>query len=129
MVVRDIELVWIVVKDLKAALRFYVDVVGLKLIEFHEQYNWAELEGYNGGTRLGVAQEHPEEKIGPGQNAIITFTVLDLDQSKKEMVQRGAKCDGDVIEIPGQVRMQMILDNDGNRFQICERLSSRTGAV
>ena len=122
MKVKEIGLIWIVVKDVKAAVSYYTDIVGLKLMEFNEQYGWAELEGHEGGTRMGIAQENPQEKITAGQNAVITFTVEDLEKVKAEMVKKGAKCEGDVIEIPGHVKMQTLSDLDGNRFQICELL-------
>lgn len=122
MQVKEIGLSWIVVKDAKAAVKYYTDVVGLKLMEFNEQYGWAELEGHEGGTRLGIAQANPREKVMPGQNAVVTFTVGDLDKAKKEIVKKGAKCEGDVIEVPGHVKMQTVIDSDGNRFQICELL-------
>lgn len=120
MKVKEIGLSWIVVKDIKAAVKYYTDVVGLKLMEFNEQYGWAELEGYEGGSRLGLAQENPQEKVTAGQNAVITFTVDDIAKAKAEMVKKGAKCEGDVLEVPGHVKMQTVIDRDGNRFQICE---------
>ncbi len=122
MAVKEIGLSWIVVKNVKASVRYYTEVVGLKLMEFNEQFGWAELEGYEGGCRLGLAQENPQENVKAGQNAVVTFTVGNLDQKKSEMVKKGAKCEGDVIEIPGHVKMQTLIDADGNRFQICELL-------
>ncbi len=122
MQVKEIGLSWIVVKDIKAAVQYYTNVVGLKLMEFNEQYGWAELEGHEGGSRLGIAQENPQEKVSAGQNAVVTFTVANLDKVKKEMTQKGARFEGDVIEVPGHVKMQTVMDRDGNRFQICELL-------
>jgi len=120
MTVQKVGLCWIVVKDVKAAAKYYTEVVGLKLMELNEQYGWAELEGHEGGTRLGIAQAGPQSGMEPGGNAVMTFTVGDLDASKKEMVAKGAKCDGDVLEVPGHVKMQTLIDADGNRFQICQ---------
>ena len=93
MQVKEIGLSWIVVKDIKAAVDYYTNVVGLKLMEFNEQYGWAELEGYEGGSRLGIAQENPQEKVLAGQNAVVTFTVGNLDLAKAEMVKKGVKCE------------------------------------
>jgi predicted enzyme related to lactoylglutathione lyase len=122
MKVKEIGLMWIVVKDIKSAVRYYTDVVGLKLAEFNEQYGWAELEGHEGGVRLGIAQENPQEKVSAGQNAVMTFTVDNLDKTKAEMVQKGVRCEGDVMEVPGHVKMQTMIDPDGNYFQICQML-------
>ena len=122
MQVKSIGLSWIVVKDVKAAIKYYTEIVGLKLMEFDEQYGWAELEGHEGGSRLGIAQENPHENIKAGQNAVITFTVKDLEKAKSEMIKKGAECEGEVLEIPGHVKMQTVIDRDGNRFQMCELL-------
>lgn len=120
MTVKEIGLCWIVVKDIQAAVKYYTEVVGLQLAEFNEEYGWAELEGEDGGSRLGIAQENQAEKLMAGQNAVMTFTVDNIEKVKAAMVKKGAKCEGDVIEVPGHVKMQTIIDADGNRFQICE---------
>lgn len=122
MKVKEIGLSWIVVKNVKESVKYYTEVVGLKLMEFNEEYGWAELEGHEGGSRLGIAQENPRESVRAGQNAIMTFTVGNLQKTKEFMVKQGAKCEGDVMEVPGHVKMQTIVDKDGNRFQICELL-------
>lgn len=120
--VKKIEMSWIVVKDVKAAVKYYTDVIGLKLMEFNDEYGWAELQGHEGGSRLGIAQANPRENVKPGQNAVVTFTVANLDKAKEEMIKKGAKFEGEVIEIPGHVKMQTMFDSDGNRFQVCETL-------
>ncbi len=122
MTVKEIGLCWIVVKDIKAAVKYYQEVVGLKLAEFNEEYGWAEMEGHDGGSRLGIAQENPQENVKAGQNAVITFTVDNLEKVKTSMLKKGAKCVGDVMEVPGHVKMQTVVDSDGNSFQICELL-------
>ncbi len=120
--IKNIGLSWIVVKNFKAAVKYYTEIVGLKLMEINEQFGWAELQGDEGGARLGIAQEAPHEKVKAGQNAVVTFTVDDLEKMKSEMVKKGAHCEGDVLEIEGHVKMQTVIDSDGNRFQICELL-------
>lgn len=120
MQVKEIGLCWIVVKDIKAAIRFYTETVGLKLMEFNEHYGWAELEGYAGGARLGIAQENPQENVRAGQNAVVTFTVANLEKAKAELVKKGSTCIGEVQEVPGHVKMQTVTDPDGNTFQLCE---------
>lgn len=117
-------LAWIVVKDFKSAVKFYTEVVGMKLMESNEEFGWAELEGYEGGSRLGIAQAGPCcGGVEPGQNAVVTFTVDNIDKAKAEMIAKGAKCEGEIIDVPGHVRMQTVVDGDGNRFQICEVLT------
>ncbi len=123
MTVQSIDLAWIVVKDLKNAIKFYTEVLGMKLEVENEMYGWAELVGQNGGMRLGIAQQSDMEEVAPGSNAILTLKVANIDASKKDLISKGAKLLGDIIEVPGQVKMQTLIDTDGNRLQIVELLS------
>lgn len=123
---QSMSLAWIVVNDLKKAIEFYTKTVGLKLMEHNEQYGWAEFEGHDGGSRLGVAQNCPsEEFVKPGQNAVVTFTVDNLDDAVTKMQASGAKMIGEKQVIPGHVAMQMSEDTDGNKFQMVEILAHK----
>ncbi|MBA2728269.1 MAG: VOC family protein [Parachlamydiaceae bacterium] len=121
--VKAIQLSWIVVTDLKASIKFYQDVVGLKLTQNSEEFGWAEMSGMDGGALLGIAQSNDEEEVKPGQNAVVTFTVENLDTAKADMAKKGVTFIGNIIEVPGHVRMQTFKDKDDNRFQIVEMLS------
>src|SRR5262249_16846620 len=112
-----------VVKDIKKAIKFYTEVVGLKVMEYNEQYNWAELRGKDGGATLGIAQKSDQEIIQPGQNAVVTLTVESLVKAKAELSKKGGKTLGEVIEIPGHVKIQSFVDHDGNHLQLVEKLS------
>jgi predicted enzyme related to lactoylglutathione lyase len=120
---RSIDLVWIVVRDFKQALKFYTETVGLQLMECQEQYGWAELQGAS-GVRLGIAQEcsTSEENsfVGPGQNAVLTFNVDDIEETTASMQKKGVVCLGKIQEVPGHVKMQLMRDPDGNHFQMVQ---------
>lgn len=122
MTIKSIELTWIVVKDLKKAIQFYTETVGLKLMEEHEAFKWAELQGYEGGARLGIAQASSEESVQPGSNAIVTLTVDNIEQALKHFKAKGARLIGDMMEIPGHVKLHSVEDSDGNRFQLVQKL-------
>jgi len=121
---KTLGLAWIVVKDLKKAVDFYTGIIGMKLMEINETYGWAELEGQEGGARLGIAQQCLKEDEGntPGQNAIITLTVANLEKAVANLVEKGATLIGAVQEVPGHVKMQTVADVDNNRFQLVEVL-------
>lgn len=124
--VKSIGLAWIIVKDFDKAVKFYRDVVGLKLVEINEEWGWAELEGHEEeGSRLGIAlsRSKSEDHIQPGENAVVTFTVDNLEKGIEKLEKQGAQLVGDIEIIPGHVKMQGIRDNDGNFFQIVELLS------
>lgn len=124
MQVNSIDMCWIVVKDLSKALKYYTEVVGLKLVEHDDKYHWAELAGHDGkGTRLGIAQDSDMEDVKPGQNAVVTFTVKDIENALDHMKEKGANLVGKLIEIPHHVKMQTVKDNDGNSFQMVQVLT------
>ncbi|MGC1878101.1 MAG: VOC family protein [Rhabdochlamydiaceae bacterium] len=121
---KSMNLAWIVVNDLKKAVKFYTETVGLKLNTLDEQFGWAELEGNDGGARIGIAQMKPnsEDGVEPGQNAILTFTVLNLEEAIADLLKKSAKLLGDIQVVPGHVKLQMVADVDGNRFQLVETI-------
>lgn len=115
------QLAWITVADIKKAIKFYTEVLGFELHEFNEEFGWAELSGKE-GSRLGLAQECPEHGNKAGTNAVITVTVKDIAQAINELNDNKVKLVGEVMEIPGQVKLQTFTDQDGNAFQLCELL-------
>ena len=104
------DLAWIVVNDLKKAIDFYTNVIGLKLMEFHAEYGWAELEGKKGGAKIGIAQRQVEEEscIQPGQNAVITFTVDNLEKAIATLVEKGATLLGKIENVGGGARPNLM---------------------
>ena len=124
MTAQTLGLAWIVVDDLKKAVAFYTDVIGMKLMEMNEEFGWAELEGQRGGARLGIARKCSEDQEGNevGQNAVVTFTVKNIDESLKNLNEKGAKVVGPIQEVPGHVKMVTVEDLDKNRFQLVEVL-------
>ncbi|MBY0528986.1 MAG: VOC family protein [Rhabdochlamydiaceae bacterium] len=129
MTAQTLGLAWIVVNDLKKAVAFYTDVIGMKLMEFQEEFGWAELEGQKGGARLGIAQVCPTDPEGnqAGQNALITLTVENLETSIAQLIEKGAKLIGSIQEVPGHVKMQTVCDPDQNRFQLVQVLHHHQG--
>lgn len=122
MMIKSMDLAWIVVNDIKKAIQYYTHTIGLKLQTYDEKYNWAELVSHQGNFRLGIAQKSDHEAIQPGQNAILTLTVDNLEKALADLSKKGAKMKGDVMEVPGNVKLQMMVDHDGNHFQIVEVL-------
>lgn len=121
MTIKSIDMVWMVVSDLSKAIEYYTKVVGLILREHDTQYGWAELSGKDArGTRLGLAQKSDHEPIKPGQNGIVTLTVDNIREAKEDLSKKGAKFVGDILEVPNIVKLQMIVDVDGNHFQLVE---------
>lgn len=118
---KGIYLAWIVVNDFKSAIKFYTEVLGMEVKDLNEEFGWAELAGQGSeGARLGIAQSDGHNDVLPGQNAVVTMTVDHLDTSIAEFKKKGVKLIGDVMDIPGHVKMQLCQDKDSNHFQIVE---------
>lgn len=118
-----INLIWITVRDIKAAIKFYTEIVGLELVEFHEQFGWAELKGKEGAS-LGLAQYIPEEKNQIGENAIVTLSVENIETAVADLKSKNVHLVEGIIEVPGAVRLQTFKDADGNTFQLAESIMS-----
>jgi hypothetical protein len=78
--VKEIKMSWVVVSDLKEAIKFYEQVVGLKLMQLSEEFGWAEMSGADEGCMLGIAQINDDEEMQTrrkryGRN-ILAFQVL-----------------------------------------------------
>jgi predicted enzyme related to lactoylglutathione lyase len=125
MLTQSIGLVWIVVKDFQKAVSFYTEIAGLKIVEKNDEWGWAELEGHEGtGMRLGIARQCEGcEPIQPGHNGVVTFKVGNIEEACKDLKAKGASLVGEIVEVPGHVKMQTVCDADGNHFQVVEVLS------
>jgi predicted enzyme related to lactoylglutathione lyase len=121
MEVKGIHLSWIVVKNIESAIKFYTEVVGLTLREFSKEYGWAELSGAD-GARLGIAEHCDASEVPVGGNAVVTITVTDIEIAKNEFVNKNVTLIGDILEVPGHVKLQTFKDADGNTFQLCQLL-------
>lgn len=122
MSIESIGLAWIVVDDLKAAVKFYTEVVGLKVETQNDEFGWAELCGHKDGMKLGISAKNESQGIHAGTNAVVTLTVSDIEATKKEMLSKGAKMIGDIMEVPGHVKLQTFSDKDGNKMQLVQLL-------
>jgi predicted enzyme related to lactoylglutathione lyase len=121
MKINEIGLSWITVSDYQKSKKFFADL-GLELNSDSAEYGWAEFKGV-AGAALGIAQENPQhgsEKAGT--NAVVTFTVDDILATKQEFEAKGVKFLGDIMEVPGHVKLATFVDLDGNKFQIAQIL-------
>lgn len=123
--IKKIELSWIVVSDINKAKKFFVDHIGLKIDTEDKEMGWLELSGHEGGAILGIAQANDFSPVSPGQNSITTFTVENIEKAVADLTKKGVELIGDILEIPGHVKMQLFADFDGNKFQLVENLESK----
>jgi predicted enzyme related to lactoylglutathione lyase len=121
---KSFDLAWVSVTDMDKAKKFFVDTLGMKIVEDNAEYNWVELSGQNGGTRLGFGTCSPKEggPLLPGQNAVISLTIDDIQAAKKSLEAQGVTIVGDIMEVPGQVKLLLIKDQDGNLINLCQKI-------
>lgn len=122
MIAKGTFLSWLVVADIEKAVKFYTEIMGLELKEFNKEFGWAELGGSEGAL-LGLAQENIEYGMKAGTNAVVTISVDDIHKAIEEIKQQGVRLIGDPIEIPGDVKMQTLIDADGNMLQLVQNIS------
>ncbi len=127
---KGMNLAWIMASDFQKSLKFYTEVLGLTLTSpVHPEFEWAELQGEDGamiglgGTSCAESAEKEATPHAPGKNAVLTFTVDDIEASRKELDEKGVKLLGDIQVIPGHVKMQLFCDPDGNLGQLVQLLA------
>lgn len=118
---KGVFLSWIVVEDIEKAIAFYTKTLGFTLHEYHKEFKWAELSG-PAGCRIGIAEYCQENGPKAGSNAVMTISVDDIGHAISDLKKAGARLDGDLIEIPGHVKMQTLFDIDGNMLQLVQML-------
>jgi predicted enzyme related to lactoylglutathione lyase len=113
----EINVSWYQVNDINAAKKFYGDVLGLK--KTFEMEGWCEFSHADGGASIGLNQlrEGDDER-----GATVVLRVDDLARAQAELVAKGVRFEGEVLEVPGAVRIATFRDPDGNRLQLCQVL-------
>ncbi len=119
---KGMNLAWIVADDFDATLKFYTEVIGLKLLSRSEDFEWAELEG-EGGAMLGLSGKSDECPLKPGMNSILTYSVENIEEAQKELKEKGVELMGDVQEVPGHVKLLLFKDVSGNMGQLVELIN------
>lgn len=127
MVVKKTGLAWIHVTDMDKTKKLFVDLLGMKVVDDQPQFGWMELEGVEGGSRIGVGKaiegQDPDcSPIKPGQNAVISLSVSNIEDVRADLEKKGVNFVGEIIEVPGQVKMATFTDHDKNIFQLVENL-------
>jgi predicted enzyme related to lactoylglutathione lyase len=129
MAIKGMHLGWIIVKDHAKSKEFFKSL-GLKMSSQDSNYGWAEFSGKEeGGALLGVGQESPDcadyGAMKAGMNAVMTMTVDDIVATKAEFEAKGVKFLGDIMEVPGHVKLATFVDLDNNMFQLAQMLYTK----
>ena len=119
----------LIVEDMDRALRFYTDVLGLRL--GHRSGDYAQFD--TGATRLGLyTREAMAKTLGmnlkaPAHDAPgfeIGFKVPDVDAASAELVERGAAPVTSPTTRPWGQRTAYVRDPDGHLIELAQDLRS-----
>lgn len=99
------------VTDLDRSIGWYSDVLGLELLYRSEDIAWCELKTAVAKVNVGLSER--QEAGGPG-GATLTFGVTDIEAAKADLDGKGVRQDGDIMDIPGLVRLLTFFDPDDN---------------
>lgn len=127
MAIQRMDLAWITTSDIKKAEKFFVETLGMKLSNKAEEWGWLEVTGQEGGFTLGIGQarDHSPSYEKPGNNSVVTLSVPDVVKSKADLEAKGVRFLGDIIEVPGHVKMVTFMDPDNNVFQLVQVLGAK----
>lgn len=117
----DLDHVYYWTTDMDRSVKFYEDVVGLKLIR-RDDGNWAVFDAGPVQLALHGAIEGRPFRAG---GATAVFRVDDLDGARAALEARGAEFEEHVGEVEGFARFASFHDPDGNVVQIIEYVGGR----
>jgi predicted enzyme related to lactoylglutathione lyase len=109
------------VSDIDRSIGWYADVLAFTLLYKLNQAAWCEMATAVERVRVGLG----ENMEGSGRGgATLTFGVRDIEAAKAAIVAKGVRLDGDIIEIPGMVRLLTFYDPDDNALMFYQDLQA-----
>ena len=117
----EVMLAWYPAKDLDKAKKFYGEVLGLK--QLFEMQGWAEFSHAGDGAAAIGLSANPATAGQKG--ATVVLKVDNIEQTRKQLSERGVKFEGEVEEIPGIVRLVAFRDPFGNLLQLAQLLAEQ----
>ncbi len=126
MAIKRVGLSWISSSDTVRAKDFFVNKLGLNIVEEYAEYGWMEVQGEQRGPVLGVGRADPDAGMPAGINAVVTFVADEYEQTKQELTSKGVLFGEEVGGQHGIPRMIIFTDLDGNMFQLVEETPGET---
>ena len=105
------------VTNLDRSIAWYRDILGFSLLYRADEIAWCELS--TGVQRVNVGLSERRDAGGSG-GATLTFGVTGLEAAKAALDEHGVRQDGDIVEIPGLVRLLTFFDPDDNALMFYE---------
>jgi len=127
MSIKKIESGWIPVKNFETSRHFFEDILGLKVVlTFPESDKKVMFQGKDGGTMLWVGEWNDSDYFHtsetPGKNVFLTFTVDNIEATRKALEAQGVEFLYDITELNNRIKITSFLDPDGNQFDLIQHL-------
>src|SRR4051794_20995757 len=111
--IKGVAAVWLPVTDMKRAVAFYGDALGLRVREHDE--DWSEVDA--NGLKIGLNGSAPESPRGDG-GALVAFQPDgELDEIVERLRDKGVEFSDGISEHPWG-RIVPFKDPDGNDLQL-----------
>jgi|GEM_PF-2198703 len=117
---KQMALVWVWVSDLRAAVAFYKEQVGLKLGFLDEGAGWAFFATGVDGLDFGLQVWPFGGAVPRGGGACPVFEVVNLGEARLALEARGVPFEGESAGREGQRRHATFHDPDGNPVMLTQ---------
>ncbi|MBC8366461.1 VOC family protein [bacterium] len=108
------------VKNLDAAIKWYEETLGFKLLYKLDDIGWGELQGPDEKISVGLGVR---EEVQQGGGCVPVWGVKDIAAARSELESKAVRFDGDTSEIPEMVKLATFFDPDGNAMMLVESLT------
>lgn len=110
------------VRDLKAAQRWFNEVLGFEVIYEVEELGWCEMSTPTKEVSLGIGQL---EDVPVKGGATLVFGVKDIESAREKLEAQKVRFDGPTVTYEGMVKLATFFDPDGNKFMLSQNLSGQ----
>ena len=108
------------VTDLDRSVDWFKDKLGLEERFRAPEAGWAEVTTPTENISIGLGIN--EEVDGKGGTTPV-FGLVDIEAAKAELEGNGVTFDGDIMTLPGMVKLATFFDPDGNSYMLAQSLS------
>ena len=103
------------VTDLDRSIGWYRDILGFELLYRSEDIAWCELATAVAKVNVGLSER---QEAGGAGGATLTFGVTDIEAAKADLDGKDVRQDGEIMDIPGLVRLLTFFDPDDNALML-----------
>ena len=109
------------VTDIDASIAWFKEMLGFE--EIFKVPGWAEVSTPTAGVTIGLAGLAEGETIEGGSGGTTAVLgVTDIDAARTELEAKGVRFEGDIVELPGLVKLATFYDPDDNRYMFAQSL-------